>query len=59
MSETDITLSSKRQDASFKTLPPARGDFSVLVREARKAAKRTGLRPSDVAKAVAKVRRST
>jgi AbrB family looped-hinge helix DNA binding protein len=38
--------------------PPALGEFASLVAEARQAAKRSGLRQSDVAKAVAKVRRA-
>lgn len=43
----------------FKTLEaPARGEFAKLVREARSAAKRAGMKPSDVTKAVAKIRRS-
>ncbi len=43
----------------FKVLdPPALGEFATLVARARHAAKRSGLRPADVAKAVAKVRRA-
>ena len=43
----------------FKVLdPPALGEFTTLVARARQAAKRTGLRPTDVARAVAKVRRA-
>lgn len=43
----------------FKVLdPPALGEFAPLVARARQAAKRGGLRPADVATAVAKVRRS-
>jgi AbrB family looped-hinge helix DNA binding protein len=43
----------------FKVLdPPALGEFSSLVARARRAAKRGGLRPADVAKAVSNVRRS-
>jgi len=43
----------------FKLLdPPALGEFTSLVARARDAAKRTGLRRPDVAKAVSKVRRS-
>ena len=42
----------------FKVLdPPALSEFTSLVAQARQAAKRAGLRPADVAKAVAKVRR--
>lgn len=42
----------------FKVLqPPASRDFATLVREARKVAKRTGMRRGDVPKAVAKARR--
>lgn len=43
----------------FKVLdPPALGEFTSLVARARQAAKRAGLRPADVAKALSKVRRS-
>ena len=43
----------------FKVLdPPALGEFATLVARARHAAKRSGLRPADVAKTVAKVRRA-
>lgn len=43
----------------FKVLdPPALGEFTSLVARARHAAKRGGLRPADIAKAVSKVRRS-
>jgi len=43
----------------FKTLEaPSRDEFANLVREARLAAKRSGMKPADVSKAVAKVRRS-
>jgi AbrB family looped-hinge helix DNA binding protein len=43
----------------FKVLdPPALGEFTALVARARQAAKRAGLRPNDVAKTVAKVRRA-
>ena len=43
----------------FKVLdPPAFGEFAPLVAQARQAAKRSGLRPSDITNAVAKVRRS-
>lgn len=43
----------------FKVLdPPALGEFATLVARARHAAKRSGLRPADVAHAVAKVRRA-
>lgn len=42
----------------FKVLdPPALGDFAPLVALARQAAKRSGLRQTDIAKAVSKVRR--
>lgn len=36
---------------------PARGEFRALVTRARKQARRAGLKPSDVQKAVRKVRR--
>ena len=43
----------------FKVLePPALRDFEALVGKARRAAKRTGLRPAEVARAVTKVRRA-
>ncbi len=43
----------------FKVLePPSRNEFEALASEARRAAKRTGLRPADVRKAVRKVRRA-
>ncbi len=43
----------------FKVLqPPAPRDFATLVQQARTAAKRTGMRRSDIARAVAKARRS-
>jgi AbrB family looped-hinge helix DNA binding protein len=42
----------------FKLLePPAKGDFAELVQEARRVARRSGMRSRDVAKAVAKARR--
>ena len=37
--------------------PPAMNEFTALVARARRAAKQAGLKPSDVSKAVAKVRR--
>ena len=43
----------------FKVLdPPALGEFAPLVAQARQAAKRSGLRQTDIANAVAKVRRA-
>jgi len=39
--------------------PPALSEFAALTARARRAAKVAGLTPSDVAKAVTKVRRST
>lgn len=42
----------------FKLLhPPATQDFAALVREARRAAKRSGMRRDDIAKAITKARR--
>lgn len=38
--------------------PPAMKEFTALVTRARTAAKQSGLKPSDVAKAVTKVRRA-
>ena len=43
----------------FKVLePPALRDFESLAGQARRAAKRTGLRSAEVARAVTKVRRA-
>ena len=43
----------------FKILdPPALGEFAPLVARARQAAKRSGLRQTDIAKAVATIRRA-
>lgn len=39
--------------------PPAKQDFTALVQQARQAAKRSGMRRVDVAKAVTKARRTT
>jgi AbrB family looped-hinge helix DNA binding protein len=42
----------------FKVLqPPAKREFAALVQQARRVAKRAGMRRSDVAKAVAAARR--
>lgn len=42
----------------FKLLqPPATQDFTALVQQARRAAKRAGMRRGDIAKAITKVRR--
>lgn len=42
----------------FKLLqPPVTKDFTALVQEARRVAKRTGMRRRDIAKAIAKARR--
>jgi AbrB family looped-hinge helix DNA binding protein len=38
--------------------PPAMKEFNALVARARRAAKQAGLKPSDVTRAVAKVRRA-
>ena len=38
--------------------PPALGEFTSLVAEARQAAKRSGLRQTDITNAIAKVRRA-
>jgi AbrB family looped-hinge helix DNA binding protein len=38
--------------------PPAMSEFAALVSRARKSAKQGGLKPADVSKAVAKVRRA-
>ena len=44
----------------FKVLQaPAKRDFTALVHQARQAAKQSGLRRSDVTKAVARTRRSS
>lgn len=43
----------------FKVLqPPAKRDFAALVQQARRAAKRVGMRRSEIAKAVGAARRS-
>lgn len=43
----------------FKVLePPSRSEFDRLVRQARGVAKRTGMKQSDIPKAIAKVRRA-
>ncbi|MGH9343408.1 MAG: AbrB/MazE/SpoVT family DNA-binding domain-containing protein [Terriglobia bacterium] len=43
----------------FKVLqPPATRDFAALVRQARRAATETGMRRSDLTKAVSRVRRT-
>lgn len=43
----------------FKILdPPALGEFGPLVARARQAAKRSGLRQADVARAITRVRRA-
>ncbi len=43
----------------FKVLePPALSEFETLVGRARRATKRAGVKQADIAKAVAKVRRS-
>lgn len=43
----------------FKVLqPPAKRDFEALVRQARAAAKRSGLRRGDVVRAVSRARRA-
>jgi AbrB family looped-hinge helix DNA binding protein len=42
----------------FKLLqPPAAQDFTALVQQARRAAKRAGMRRGDIAKAITKARR--
>ena len=42
----------------FKILqPPVAGDFAALVQQARNVAKRTGMRRTDITKAVTKARR--
>ena len=42
----------------FKVLqPPTARDFTTLVQQARKMAKRTGVRRGDITKAIAKARR--
>lgn len=43
----------------FKVLePPAMSDFEALVGRVRRAARQAGLKPTDITRAVAKVRRS-
>jgi hypothetical protein len=60
MSDTNTPPpSSEGQDVIVQTSTlPSREEFAKLVRDARREAKRTGLIPSDVTKAVAKIRRS-
>lgn len=56
---TQFVVLGERDVVIFKTLEaPAREEFAKLVREARTTAKRSGMKPADVAKAVAKVRRT-
>jgi len=56
---TQFVVLGNRDVVIFKTLEaPSRAEFAELVRQARAVAKRSGMKPSDVAKAVAKVRRS-
>ena len=55
---TQFVVLGNRDVVIFKTLEaPSRAEFAELVRQARAVAKRSGMKPSDVAKAVAKVRR--
>jgi len=43
----------------FKVLePPALSEFNTLVDKARKAAKRAGMKPTDIEKAITKVRKA-
>jgi len=56
---TQFVVVADRDVVIFKVLdPPALGEFTTLVARARQAAKRSGLRPADIAQAVAKVRRA-
>ncbi len=56
---TQFVVLGNRDVVIFKTLEaPSRAEFADLVRQARAAAKRSGMKPSDVTKAVAKVRRA-
>lgn len=56
---TQFVVLGNRDVVIFKTLKaPSRSEFAELVRQARAVAKRVGMKPSDVAKAVTKVRRS-
>ncbi len=56
---TQFVVLGNRDVVIFKTLEaPSRAEFADLVRRARVAAKRSGMKPSDVAKAIAKVRRA-
>ena len=56
---TQFVVLGNRDVVIFKTLKaPSRAEFADLVRQARAAAKRSGMKPSDVTKAIAKVRRA-
>ncbi len=56
---TQFVVLGNRDVVIFKTLEaPSRAEFADLVRQARAAAKRSGMKPSDVTKAIAKVRRA-
>jgi len=49
----------ERDVVIFKVLePPALSEFETLVRRARRATKQAGVKQADIAKAIAKVRRS-
>jgi AbrB family looped-hinge helix DNA binding protein len=56
---TQFVVVADRDVVIFKVLdPPALSEFASLVARARQVAKRAGLRPADVVKAVSKVRRA-
>ena len=56
---TQFVVIAERDVVIFKVLePPSLDEFSVLLKRARKAARDSGLKRTDVAKAIAKVRRS-
>jgi AbrB family looped-hinge helix DNA binding protein len=54
---TAFVVVGDRDVVIFKTIaPPAMGEFDELVRTARGAARKAGVKPSDVKRAVAKAR---
>ena len=51
MGENDVII--------LKTIsPPSMNDFDAIIRRARRQAKTAGMKPSDITKAIAKVRES-
>lgn len=55
---TSFVVLGDRDVVILKTIaPPARAEFDELVRRARSAARKAGMKPSDVKRAVSKARR--